>query len=554
MKLARRLVFASLFVAACAGSEGGDARRHIGTAAEAAKYCAGANVVEGVDISSYQPNVDWGALKGSGREFAFIKITEGTGYTSSTFASQWAGAKSVGMLRGAYHFHRVDADPIAQADHFVGSLPPLEAGDMVMLDVEDSAHGGDAASITANVKACIDHIAQATGRPVVLYTGMWYWQGHMGSPGGFNQYPMFIAAYPNAWASAQDHSYCPNIPDDFAKWTFWQYSSGPDTANGTQLDAPDVPGIGSSCDRDFFNGTLAELAAFAGGAVAGPDWAAGYVAQSWPVASAPPIQLTVGQTATGSIDFKNTGTKTWPAGVVRLAPIPRDAASSFASASWISPTRVSANAADVKPGETAHFEWDLTASQPGDFQPYFGLVAEGLAWFADSGGPPDNDIQVSVHVAQAPPVGAGGGAGSGAAGAAAAGKAGAAGVGVGGAIGKGGAGGKGGATSAGGASTSAGGASPSAGGASPGVGKGGVSGSAGKLGTAGSSVGAGGMATLGKGGGAPGSAPVVVDQEAPKADGGGCGCRVVAPSRTPSALAGLAVLALFVRRRRANRS
>ena len=262
------------------------------------------------------------------------------------------------------------------------------------------------------------------------------------------------------------------------------------------------------------------------------------------------VSLTVGQTATGSIDLKNTGAKTWPAGVVRLAPIPRDAASSFASASWVSPTRVSANAADVKPGETAHFEWDLTASQPGDFQPYFGLVAEGLAWFADSGGPPDNDIQVSVHVAPGPPVGAGGAAGTGAAGAAAAGKSGAAGVGAGGATGTGG---KSGATSAGGA-TATGGKSgaTSAGGTSASGGKSGASGIAGKTGAAGTGVGAGG-GIVGKSGGG-GVAPGVVNQEAPKDDAGGCGCRLVAPSRAPSAFAGLAVLALLVRRRRTNRS
>ena len=169
----------------------------------------------------------------------------------------------------------------------------------------------------------------------------------------------------------------------------------------------------------------AALAQF-GNDVVGPLWAASYVSQSWPFASAPPIQMTQYQTKTGSIDLKNTGTKTWTSGVVKLAPIPRDQASPFAASTWLSTSRVSTISADVPPGGTGHFEWDLDPQQAGDFAPYFGLVAEGVTWFADSGGPGDDVMQVNVHVApgQPPPPmttssssGAGGGAGGGSGGA-----------------------------------------------------------------------------------------------------------------------------------------
>jgi Phage tail lysozyme len=153
----------------------------------------------------------------------------------------------------------------------------------------------------------------------------------------------------------------------------------------------------------------------------GPVWAATFVSQSWPYASAPPIQMTQYQVQHGSIDLKNTGNVTWPAGIVKLAPIPRDHASNLAAQSWLSTSRVSTIAADVAPGGTGHFEWDLDPQDAGDFQPYFGLVAEGKAWFADSGGPGDNVMQVNVHVAPGTPPttsssGAGGGGGAGGAG------------------------------------------------------------------------------------------------------------------------------------------
>src|SRR5438094_257213 len=85
----------------------------------------------------------------------------------------------------------------------------------------------------------------------------------------------------------------------------------------------------------------------AAGIVGGPVWAATFVSQSWPYASAPPIQMTQYQVQHGSIDLKNTGNTTWPAGIVKLAPIPRDQASNLAANSWLAPNRVSTISADV---------------------------------------------------------------------------------------------------------------------------------------------------------------------------------------------------------------
>jgi GH25 family lysozyme M1 (1,4-beta-N-acetylmuramidase) len=36
---------------------------------------------KGIDVSGYQPNINWATVKANGVEFAFIKATEGTGRT-----------------------------------------------------------------------------------------------------------------------------------------------------------------------------------------------------------------------------------------------------------------------------------------------------------------------------------------------------------------------------------------------------------------------------------------------------------------------------------------
>ena len=249
-----------------------------------------------------------------------------------------------------------------------------------------------------------------------------------------------------------------------------------------------------------------------------PDWQATFEAQSWAPAGTP-IPMTVGETKTGWIKLKNTGGKTWPAGVVKLAPIPRDAASPLAAPSWPSPTRVSSIASDVKPGESAQLEWDLTATKAGDSQPYFGVVAEGVTWFADAGGPSDKTIHIDLHVQPA--------------------------------AGAGGASAKGGAAGAGG--TSAGGAK-SAGGATGLGAAAGHAGSAGKAagGKSGATNAAGGATTDGAGGNGggllTGSGGTLGDDTGETESSGGCATSTRPAS--PWAFAGwLVAIGLAARRR-----
>ncbi|KAG9074913.1 hypothetical protein FS749_013479 [Ceratobasidium sp. UAMH 11750] len=75
---------------------------------------------KGIDVSSYQGNVNWAAQKSAGISFAYIKATEGTGYTNSYFDQQYTGSYNAGIIRGSYHFARPDVSSGAtQADYFL---------------------------------------------------------------------------------------------------------------------------------------------------------------------------------------------------------------------------------------------------------------------------------------------------------------------------------------------------------------------------------------------------------------------------------------------------
>jgi len=134
--------------------------------------------------------------------------------------------------------------------------------------------------------------------------------------------------------------------------------------------------------------------------VSAPEYRGIFVSQTYPAAPAA-FTMHVGETSQGSMTLKNSGTKAWVAGTTKLAPIPRDTASPFATSTWLSPTRVSSVASDVQPGASGTFALSLTATKLGDFEVELGLVEEGLAWFADAptgGGPADGFLRVHVSV------------------------------------------------------------------------------------------------------------------------------------------------------------
>ncbi|MEO8877774.1 MAG: CHAP domain-containing protein [Polyangiaceae bacterium] len=138
--------------------------------------------------------------------------------------------------------------------------------------------------------------------------------------------------------------------------------------------------------------------------VIAPEYRGDPAKQSFPLAPAT-LAVHQGDVVSGFFELTNSGTKPWIAGKTELAPTPRDVDSPFADPSWLTPARVSTVAQDIAPGDVGHFDVELDATKVGDFQVTFGLVQEGVTWFADptlgGGGPADGLLR--VHLVVVPP-------------------------------------------------------------------------------------------------------------------------------------------------------
>jgi hypothetical protein len=95
---------------------------------------------------------DWASYQSAtppttGLGFAFVKATEGTGYTNPLHAAQAAHARADGLVVGHYHYPHMAADPVIEAGYFLSAAKP-QTGDILVLDWEgyDDANKGVAFS------------------------------------------------------------------------------------------------------------------------------------------------------------------------------------------------------------------------------------------------------------------------------------------------------------------------------------------------------------------------------------------------------------------------
>jgi len=207
-----------------------------------------ASPAAGIDLSGFQPRVDWPSVVGSGICFAFIKATESTTLIDRQFEEHWANAKQAKLLRGAYHFFRPQRDARAQAEHFLsqlgdpGELPPV-------LDVE-VLDGVAPADVVRGVSTWLERVAGSFGRPII-YTSPSFWNALPAAPE--------ISANADLWV-ANWGARAPSPVRGWPSWTFWQYTN--------QANIAGIPGAGG-VDENRYSGTRSELQAYSAAFVSG---------------------------------------------------------------------------------------------------------------------------------------------------------------------------------------------------------------------------------------------------------------------------------------------
>ena len=188
---------------------------------------------QGIDVSEFQYQINWDAVKASGVDFAIIRIGWWNNGVDKYFERNVAECERLGIPWGAYLYsYSMDAeDAASEANHAIDLMNQMKAKGYtpdlpVYLDLEDKEVPLDAAKLATISSTFNGKIAAAGYEPGVYASASW-WKNYLTSP-------VF-----DSWSkwSAQYYSVCevPSDPD------MWQY-----TSSGS------VPGISGPVDVNYW--------------------------------------------------------------------------------------------------------------------------------------------------------------------------------------------------------------------------------------------------------------------------------------------------------------
>ena len=196
--------------------------------------------VHGIDLSRWQPPVDWATARRSGVSFAFIKATEGGDILDPAFAAHRRAAMAAGVPTSAYHFFYWCTPAATQARWYIENVPRVRGQLPPILDVEWTPFSPtctdrpSAATVRREIATFQRIVGAHYGTRPLIYTTIGFWEDNgLDRLGGEEFWLRSTAGHPSDTYPAG------------ARWSFWQYS-------GTGR----VPGVTGQVDLNAFAGSV----------------------------------------------------------------------------------------------------------------------------------------------------------------------------------------------------------------------------------------------------------------------------------------------------------
>ena len=171
--------------------------------------------VKGVDVSSYQGNIDWPLLVSQDIDFAYIKATEGSSSQDRYFSQNWQEASKTGIRIGAYHFFSFESAGQTQAKNFIDTVDPVDEMLPPVIDVEyygsfTSSETIDVNAVRKELRTMVDILTEEYGMKPVIYVSESSYKTIV--QGAFEDCGLWY------------RSVYSKVPGD-VDWVFWQYSN-----------------------------------------------------------------------------------------------------------------------------------------------------------------------------------------------------------------------------------------------------------------------------------------------------------------------------------------
>lgn len=173
-----------------------------------------------IDISRWQPKVEWVKVKSTDVKGVIIKATQGVNGKDEKTRSHAEGAYSVGLPIGYYHFASLNdkdevGDATAEAKWFayiVKSLPSPQLG--VWLDLEDNTAKLTPVEVLAWVNTFFAELEKQGIHDCGLYSGKYFLNQNLPKGHGLGARKLWHAGYTKTIS----------IADGWTEATLWQYT------------------------------------------------------------------------------------------------------------------------------------------------------------------------------------------------------------------------------------------------------------------------------------------------------------------------------------------
>ena len=201
--------------------------------------------IKGVDVSSYQGEIDWSVLSSQKISFAFIKATEGSSFVDEYFAYNFQEAQKTSLSVGAYHFFSYDSEGKTQAENFINTVVPFEGMLPPVIDLEfygDKEKNPPArADVEKQLKVMLVLLEEHYNQKPIIYATEKSYELYLSND--YKEYDIWIR---NVFSK-------PKLYDE-RSWTFWQYTNRKKLKgyNGTE----------KYIDVNVFNGSSQEFSAY----------------------------------------------------------------------------------------------------------------------------------------------------------------------------------------------------------------------------------------------------------------------------------------------------
>lgn len=191
----------------------------------------------GIDISTYQREVDWDAVRDGGVEFVYLRLgfssyTDGSSHLDAKFRDHFAGARGAGLPVGVYFFSQAVSveEAIEEARFVMHHVSRFELDLPVAFDMEPVVNHGRIQNLSMEEKTLIADafcsILEQNGYETLIY----------GNPDWIYQsLNLSMLSHRQLWlAHYTDQAVFPY------RYTMWQYSS-----------TGSIPGIEGNVDLDI---------------------------------------------------------------------------------------------------------------------------------------------------------------------------------------------------------------------------------------------------------------------------------------------------------------